>query len=169
MPTTIILTEDALTDADVEHVLSLHAGDAQTETPEYHVLVPQDTDHNVVAAIIDHLWSGELREAGEDLVGREPTPDEAKVTAAERLERSLALLHAAGATARGAVTQEDPIPALATAVADHGGPDGVQDIVVVTYPHVVEDTLRRDWASRAREHLHAPVLHLYAGTSRIGD
>jgi hypothetical protein len=83
--------------------------------------------------------------------------------------RSLALRRPAGATADGAVVQEDPLPALATAVADHGGPDGVQDVVVVTYPHVVADTLRRDWASRAREHLQVPVLHLYAGTSRLGD
>jgi hypothetical protein len=169
MPTTIILTEDALTDADVEHVLSLHAGDAQEAPEKYQVLVPQDTDRNVVAAIVDHLWSGELREAGEDLVGKEPTPEEAKVTAAQRLERSLALLRASGAAADGAVVQEDPLPALATAVADHGGPDGVQDVVVVTYPHVVADTLRRDWASRAREHLQVPVLHLYAGTSALGD
>ncbi|GAA1733532.1 hypothetical protein GCM10009809_31200 [Isoptericola hypogeus] len=165
MPTTIILTEDTLTDADVAHILSLHA-----DQPErYRVLVPQDTDRNVVAAIIDHLWSGELREAGEDLVGKEPTQQQAKLTAAERLEGSLVLLRGAGAAADGQVIPEDPLPALATAVADHGGPEGVQDVVVVTYPHVVEDTLRRDWASRARDELKVPVLHLYAGTSALGD
>ncbi|MFE6970468.1 hypothetical protein [Isoptericola sp. NPDC057653] len=165
MPTTIILTEDALTDADVQHI-----ADLQTEQPErYRVLVPEDTDSDVVSAIIDHLWSGELREAGEDLVGREPTPDEAKVIAADRLERSLTLLRATGVAADGEVTAEDPVPALAAAVSAEGGPDGVQGVVVVTYPHVVADTLRRDWASRARQKLRAPVLHLYAGTSEIGD
>ncbi|CAM3660153.1 hypothetical protein [Isoptericola cucumis] len=165
MATTIILTEDALTDADVQHIQGL-----QVDPPErYRVLVPEDTDANVVAAIIDHLWTGELREAGEDLVGREPTEEQAKATATERLERSLELLRAAGAVADGHVTQEDPLPALTAAVAAEGGPEGVQGVVVVTYPHVVADTLRRDWASRAREELRAPVLHLYAGTSAIGD
>lgn len=165
MPTTVVLTEDSLTDADVAHILSLH--DARSE--HYRVLVPSDTDRNVVAAIIDHLWVGELREAGQDLVGREPTPEQAQATAAQRLERSVAALRAAGASADGVVTEEDPLPALGAAVAAQGGPDGVQDVVVVTYPHVVADTFRSDWASRAREHLHVPVLHLYAGTSEIGD
>ncbi|MFC8600259.1 MULTISPECIES: hypothetical protein [unclassified Isoptericola] len=165
MPTTVVLTEDALTDADVAHILSLH--DDQAE--RYRVLVPSDTDRNVVAAIIDHLWVGELREAGQDLVGKEPTTAEARVTAADRLARSLAALRAAGAVADGEVTDEDPLPALSAAVTAEGGPEGVADVVVVTYPHVVADTFRSDWASRAREHLHAPVLHLYAGTSEIGD
>ncbi|MGF0116998.1 hypothetical protein ACQFYA_11830 [Promicromonospora sp. Marseille-Q5078] len=165
MPTTVVLTEDALTDADVAHILSLH----EEQSERYRVLVPSDTDRNVVAAIIDHLWVGELREAGHDLVGREPTPDQAKATAAERLEASLAALRGAGAVADGEVTEEDPLPALSSAVAAEGGPGGVVDVVVVTYPHVVADTFRSDWASRAREHLRAPVLHLYAGTSEIGD
>ena len=37
-----------------------------------------------------------------------------------------------------------------------------------TYPHAVEDTFHRDWASRAREELQVPVLHLYSGTSQLG-
>jgi hypothetical protein len=41
-------------------------------------------------------------------------------------------------------------------------------VVVVTYPHALEDTFHRDWASRAREELHVPVLHLYSGTSELG-
>ena len=42
------------------------------------------------------------------------------------------------------------------------------EVVVATYPHLVEDTFRTDWASRAREALHVPVLHLYLGTSELG-
>ena len=45
---------------------------------------------------------------------------------------------------------------------------GAREIVVVTYPHAVEDTFHTDWASRAREELHVPVLHLYSGTSELG-
>ncbi len=168
MPQTIvILTEDALNPADVEHITSLHAG----EDVDYRVLVPADTDRNVVASIIDHLGLGELREAWEELIRREPTPAEATATAAEQLAISLRLLRRAGAAAEGAVTQDDPLPALRTAVAASGGADGhdgVREVVVVTYPHAVEDTFHADWASRAREELHVPVLHLYSGTSRLG-
>jgi len=39
---------------------------------------------------------------------------------------------------------------------------------VVTLPHALEDTFRRDWASRAREDLRVPVLHLYLGTNQLG-
>jgi len=56
------------------------------------------------------------------------------------------------------------LPALRTAV----GAGDVREVAVVTYPHAVEDTLHTDWASRAREDLQVPVLHLYAGTSELG-
>jgi hypothetical protein len=55
-------------------------------------------------------------------------------------------------------TDDDPLPALKAAVAD----GDVAEVAVVTYPHAVEDTFHRDWASRARDELQVPVLHLYA-------
>ena len=45
---------------------------------------------------------------------------------------------------------------------------GAREVVVATYPHLVEDTFHRDWASRARDVLRVPVLHLYLGTSELG-
>jgi hypothetical protein len=45
---------------------------------------------------------------------------------------------------------------------------GAQEVVVVTEPHAVEDTFHTDWASRAREALGVPVLHMYAGDWRLG-
>jgi len=165
--TVLILTEDALNDADVAHIRSLHQG----EPIVYRVLVPADTDRNVVSSIIDHLGAGELREAWDDLIGREPTPVQATATAAERLAESLELLRAAGEMASGDVTDEDPLPALQTVVTESERAPGsgmVREIVVVTYPHAVEDTFHQDWASRARDVLHVPVLHIYSGTSEIG-
>src|SRR5918997_3065466 len=156
----LILTEDALNEADVAHIRSLHEG----EPIVYRVLVPADTDRKVISSIIDHLGAGELREAWDDLIGREPTPVQATASAAERLAESLAVLRAAGATAEGDVTEDDPLPALRTAVIEGGsGPGGVREVVVGTYPHAVEDTFHQDWASRARDELHVPVLHLYSG------
>ncbi len=62
------------------------------------------------------------------------------------------------------MTQDDPIPALRRAVREHGA----REVVVVTAPHAVEDTLHRDWASRARDEVGVPVLHVYAGTTFLG-
>ncbi|GAA4727895.1 hypothetical protein GCM10023216_18930 [Isoptericola chiayiensis] len=158
--TVVVLTEDALTSADVDHITSLHPD----EEIVYRVLVPADTEHNVVASVLDHLGMLQLREAWDDLVGKEPTPEQASQTASEQVVTSVELLRATGAAASGEVTQDDPLPALQAAVAAGG-----DEIVVVTYPHAVEDTFHTDWASRAREELQVPVLHLYAGTSALGD
>ncbi len=156
----VILAEDTLGPADVEHIASLHPTDA-----EYHVLVPADTERNLLVSLVDHLSLGELRAALADVLGREPEQHRAVATAAEQLAGSLAALHAAGLQADGEVVDDDPLPALRTAVGDPA--DGAE-VVVVTLPHALEDTFRRDWASRAREELRVPVLHLYLGTSRLG-
>lgn len=156
----VVLTEDALTDADVAHVTGLYEG----RDVAFHLLVPADTEQNVLASLVDHLSLGELREALDAVLGREPEPAEARRTAVEQLDASVAAFRAAGATVEGVVVSDDPLPALRAAVADRE----VGEVVVVTLPHALEDTFHRDWASRAREELHVPVLHLYAGTSRLG-
>jgi hypothetical protein len=162
--TILVLTEDTLNPADVQHILSLHAADPAAATLAYRVLVPADTERNVISGIVDHLSVGELKQAWDEVVGREPTRAQATATAAEQLERSVAELRAAGRDADGSVTDDDPLPALRKAVAA----GDVREVVVVTYPHAVEDTFHTDWASRAREELHVPVLHLYSGTSELG-
>ncbi|MCL3862228.1 hypothetical protein [Actinotalea sp. K2] len=156
----LVLTEDALAAADVEHITALH----HDQDVRYHVLVPADTERNVLVSLVDHLSLGELREALDAVLGREPEPEVARATAEEQLEWSLAAFAAAGATADGAVVADDPLPALRAALATHD----VHEVIVVTLPHALEDTFHTDWASRAREHLRVPVLHLYSGTSRLG-
>ena len=158
--TILVLTEDTLADSDVRHIVELHAD----ETLAYRVLVPADTDRPLVPWIVDALSMGELREAWDRATGHEPSRAQARATAAEQIAGSIAAFAAAGREATGQVTDDDPLPALRSAVA--GG--DVREVVVVTYPHMVEDTFHTDWASRAREQLHVPVLHLYAGTSELG-
>ncbi|PFG43389.1 hypothetical protein ATJ88_2085 [Isoptericola jiangsuensis] len=157
--TVVVLTEDALTTADVQHITSLHPD----QDVAYRVLVPADTEHNVISSVMDHLGMLELRAAWQELIGREPSPEAATRTAGEQVVESVEALRATGAVATGEVTQDDPLPTLAAAVAAGG-----DEVVVVTYPHAVEDTFHTDWASRAREELKVPVLHLYAGTSELG-
>jgi len=156
--TIAVLTEDALTDADVAHLTELYAG----RDVRFHVMVPADTEQNLLASLIDHLSLGELREALDAALGREPEPVRAELTAHEQLDASVRACTAAGVEADGAVVADDPLPALRT-VADQ-----VSEIVVVTLPHALEDTFHRDWASRAREELRVPVLHLYTGTNQLG-
>lgn len=158
--TILVLTEDTLAESDVRHIVGLHPDDDVV----YRVLVPADTERPLVPWIVDALSLGELREAWDRATGHEPSRTEARETAAQQIAGSVAAFQAAGRTATGEITEDDPLPALRGAVA--GG--DVREVVVVTYPHVVEDTFHTDWASRAREELHVPVLHLYSGTSELG-
>jgi hypothetical protein len=158
--TILVLIEDTLAPVDVEHLLALHPG----ETLAYRILVPADTDRPLVQTIIDDLGMGELRQAWARLRGKEPSQREAKATADEQLAGSIAAFAAAGREATGEITADDPIPA-AKAVVQTGE---AREVAVVTYPHMVEDTFHRDWASRARDELQVPVLHLYSGTSELG-
>ena len=155
----LVLTEDTLTAADVEHIVGLHPEDDLT----YRVMVPADTEHNMLVSLVDHLSLGELREALDAVLRREPRPVRAHATAEAQLEASLAAFRAAGARASGVVVTDDPLPALRAAVDET-----VHEVVVVTVPHALEDTFHTDWASRAREELRVPVLHLYSGTSQLG-
>jgi hypothetical protein len=66
--------------------------------------------------------------------------------------------------ATGEITPDDPLPTLVEEVARLGA----TEVVVVTEPQALEDTFHTDWASKARESLGLPVLHMYAGDWRLG-
>jgi len=157
MATIIVLTEEALRDDDITRIRSLY--------PEatFHVLVPADTSRNLVLDFINHLSLLELREAWDSLT-HQPAPDEARQEADEALRLSVERLTGAGAQADGHVVADNPLPAVTQAVNNLRA----DELVVVTRPHAVEDTFHADWASQAREELGLPVLHLYAGTNRLG-
>jgi hypothetical protein len=104
----------------------------------------------------------QMREALEalrpvDRTGAHADADTALSTTLAEFER-----HDVDAT--GEITSDDPMPTLVEEVARLGA----REVVVVTEPHAVEDTFHRDWASRAREALGVPVLHMYAGDWRLG-
>ena len=161
----VILTEQALDAGDAARIIALHpTDDAQAERPRYRVLVPADTERNLLVDVIDHLSMLELKDALRAVRGREPDDTQARATASQALEASLAALRGQGVQAEGAVTEDDPLPAVAALVRS----DSASEVVVVTRPHAVEDTFHRDWASRARDELGVPVLHVYAGTTFLG-
>ena len=156
----VILTEQALGAGDAGRILTLHEG----EELSYHVLVPADTERNLLVDVVDHLSMLHLREALDAVRHREPKGDAARASAQQSLESSLEALRALGKDAQGEVTTDDPMPAVKAEVERLGA----REVVVVTRPHAVQDTFHRDWASRARDLLGVPVLHVYAGTTFLG-
>ncbi|MEP7333969.1 MAG: hypothetical protein ABI692_17995 [Terracoccus sp.] len=157
-PTVIVLTEEALKPGDVEKIVAMH----QQEDATYRVLVPADTDRNVLSRFLDHLSLFEMREALDSL--RPVDRTEAHADAETALSTTLAEFAAHDAAATGEITADDPMPTLVEEVARLGA----REVVVVTEPHAVEDTFHTDWASKAREALGLPVLHMYAGDWRLG-
>src|SRR6478735_1772927 len=89
---------------------------------------------------------------------------EAHADANTALATTLAELEAHAVVATGEITGDDPLPTLREEVTRLGA----SEVVVVTEPHAVEDTFHTDWASKAREALGVPVLHMYAGDWRLG-
>ncbi len=154
----VILTEQALAAGDAQRILALHEG----EQLDYQVLVPADTERNLLVDVVDHLSLLELRAALDSLRGH--SDGSARATAQQALTASLSALRGLGVTAEGEVTSDDPLPA----VRERVGMLSAREVVVVTRPHALEDTFHRDWASRARDVVGVPVLHVYAGTTFLG-
>jgi hypothetical protein len=158
--TVIVLTEAALKPVDVDKIVALHEGDDVRET--YRVLVPAGTNRNVLSSFLNHLSLFEMREALEAL--RPVDREEAHADAGTALAQSVAEFEKRGLTVTGEVTADDPMPAL----VDEVDRLNAREVVVVTEPHAVEDTFHTDWASKARDVLGLPVLHIYAGDWRLG-
>ena len=157
MTTILLLSETTLSEHDVRRIAELH-GD---EPIEVHLLVPADAKHNRLIEALDEVSLGRLREAVDD--EDDPTPEQAEQDAMHAVNASLDLLRAAGVTARGSVTGSNPVPAAKEAA----GLDESDEVIVVSPPHPVESALHRDWASRLRDNLDLPVLHIVSGTDRV--
>lgn len=154
----VVLTEQALGGDDAARLIALHGG----EHPRYRVLVPADAAHqNLLADVLDHLSLLELRQALDAVRGHEDTTRD---SAEKALVASLEQLRTAGAAADGMIVQGDPVAAVEAALVQ----EPADELIIVTRPHAVEDTFHTDWASRARERLGLPVLHVYAGSNWLG-
>lgn len=154
----VLLTEEALGTDDATYLRGLRTDETRVV---YHVLVPADTERNLLTSVLHGLELGEMREALDTArEGGEAPERRARAEATDALESSRRALAEVGMTATGEVVGDDPIPALREAVRTLGA----DEVQVVTRPHVVEDAFRRDWASRARRKLGVPVLHIYANS-----
>lgn len=157
----VLLTEQALTAADAERLIRLYA----PKIPHFRVLVPEDTGRSLLADVLDHLSLLELREALEAVRAHQGGHQETtRLGATKALDATLTELTTVGADAEGTVVQGDPVAALQSALDQQPA----DEVIIVTRPHAVEDTFHTDWASRARERLGVPVLHVYTGSSWLG-
>ncbi|GAA2161572.1 hypothetical protein FHX52_3375 [Humibacillus xanthopallidus] len=154
----IVVTEEPLKPVDVDKIIALH----EEESATYRVLVPADTQRNMLSSFLNHLSLFEMKEALDSL--RPVDRDEAHADAQSALDTTLAEFAAHDVPATGEITADDPLPTLVEEVARLDA----SEVVVVTEPQAVEDTFHRDWASKARESLGLPVLHMYAGDWRLG-
>ena len=159
--TIVVLTEESLNEVDVTNLRYL----IQDNPARFEVLVPADTGRNLLVDVLDNLSLLQFAEAFRDLTGGKPTKDQETKAAEVELSESLALLASSGLQAGGSVTGEDPVQAVVAAAKA----TNAQQVVVITTPHAVEDTFRTDWANEAQERLGVPVLHLYSGSTFIGD
>jgi hypothetical protein len=154
--TILLLAEATLRDHDVTRIAALHEDD----DVQVHVLVPADAQHSRLIEALDEVALGYLPDGPDD---HSQNPEVAEQAAMQTVNASVALFTAAGVDAKGSITGSDPVPAAIQAAAQYGA----DEIIVVTPPHPVEDGLHRDWASRLRDELELPVLHVISGTDRV--
>ena len=157
MYTILLLTETTLAERDARRIAELHG----TEDVTVHLLAPADAEHNRLIEALDEIALGRIGEAFDE--DDDATPQQAELDAMHVVNASLDLLKGAGLEAQGSVTGSDPVPAAVEAVRA----DFSDEVIVVTPPHLVEAGLHRDWASRLRDELSLPVLHIVSGTDRV--
>ncbi|PFG19567.1 hypothetical protein [Serinibacter salmoneus] len=158
MPQTVlVLTEHALSDRDIANIEAV----SPSEDVRYRLIVPTETSRSVVLQVIDSLALLDLREAWDSMTGERSGHDPAEAV----LTASREAMEAAGLEVAAGVVADDPIATLREESESAGD---VLQVLTVTDPHAFEDTVHRSWADRAQDALGLPVLHMYAGTSRLG-
>ncbi|MBS2936665.1 hypothetical protein KDN32_02785 [Nocardioides sp. J2M5] len=153
----VLLVEQALSAADAAQVRSLH--EEIEDAVVYHVLLPLEDAAARVEASLGTLGAGDLMAApalAMNDVDLEALRRECEEHSSSDLATTLAALEAAGGTARGLVTSEPPVDALAAMVAKVDA----REAIILTRSHVVAEFFHLDWTSRARRKLGVPVLHL---------
>ena len=157
MFTTVLLTEKALSDHDVQRIAHLH----DPEPVHVHVVVPDHDDRSELAEAVDDFARTDFADVLHDEdAGKSPE----LTSGPARGRRSVAALQAAGvAEVDGEVATGHPVDAV-VAIARAIDAD---EVVVFTEPHLLADWTRRDWATRLRHALDLPVLHVVLGTDQV--
>lgn len=155
----LILTEEALTEHDVNRIVELHAPDPIRA----HVVIPSGTDQSTLDRIVDDLARTDMAELGEDVDSVQPDAVERARDAQTRLDASVQLLIDSGVSATGSLVPDHPVAATAALAEERD----VDELIVITEPHLITDMLRRDWGSQLRRKVQRPLLHFISGTDEV--
>lgn len=157
MYTVIILAEQAMSRGDAEEVVGLHEG--IEDARHYHVLIPCENAAVRVETALGSLAASEVL-AAPPVLSSDLDVDQAQQEIDQHAESdvgvSVANIAALGHGATGEFSSQDPIEALDRVVKSQDA----DEVIVMTRPHVVQEFLHLDWASKARRRLGVPVLHL---------
>ena len=148
-----LLIERQLTDLDADQVVALHEG--LDDIVRYHLLLPVDTSASMLASSMSALGGGQIMTiADADMIA--DVQNELSSAGQAELDASASLLAARGQQVTTALTEDDPIDALAELVATTSS----SEAIILTESHVVREFLHVDWTSRAKRKLDVPTLHL---------
>jgi hypothetical protein len=148
-----LLIERQITDLDADQVIALHEG--LDDTVRYHLLLPVDTSASMLASSMSALGGGQIVTiADADVIA--DVQNELSSAGQAELDASASLLTARGQQVTTALTEDDPIDALAELVATTSS----SEAIILTESHIVREFLHLDWTSRAKRKLDVPTLHL---------
>ena len=147
-----LLVEHRMEDLDADQVVALHEG--LDDTVRYHLLLPVPSSAAMLASSLGALGGAPVPITEPDTVIE--VQDDLREAARADVEASAELLRARGAQVSAAVTEDDAVTALEELVSSTGS----AEVIVLTEPHLLQELLRLDWASRAQRHLDVPTLHL---------
>ncbi|NUP50683.1 MAG: indole-3-glycerol phosphate synthase [Catenulispora sp.] len=158
MPTTMLIVEKAITQHDLDYVVSLHEENPEDGiAPEnYVVVVPVGKENGKVLATLDDLALGNFKGAEDD--SHDEPLNEAVVEARATMTATVEAFQHAGKQAAGELLVGPPVDGLKALAAKHG----VDEIIVLTVPHLVEEFFHRDLATRLRKATDLPTLRLMA-------
>ncbi|MBW8805169.1 MAG: hypothetical protein JF587_15185 [Catenulisporales bacterium] len=158
MPTTMLVVEKAITQHDLDYIVGLHTENTDDDlAPEnYVVVVPVGKESGKVLATLDDLALGNFKGAEED--AHDEPLNEAVVEARAAMTATVEAFQNAGKQAGGELLVGPPVDGLKGIAAKYG----VDEIIVLTVPHLVEEFFHRDLATRLRKATDLPTLRLMA-------
>lgn len=158
MPTTMLVVEQTINQHDLEYVVGLHADNVEDgmAAENYVIVVPVGKENGKVLATLDDLALGNFKGAEED--SRDEPLNQAVVEAREVMTGTVEAFQQAGKQATGELLGGHPVDGLKAIAAKYV----VDEIIVLTVPHLVEEFFHRDLASRLRKATDLPTLRLLA-------
>jgi hypothetical protein len=155
----LLLLEQQLSETDASQVTGIHAGRGDVH---YHVLLPVEDPQTRLESTLGALATSEMLGTSPLYLASEPDlraeRDEIMREAKDVVGAAVARLQALGTSADGQVCETDPVELLALLVAERRS----AEVIILTRPHLVAETLHLDWTHKARKRLGVPVLHLLA-------